>query len=145
MSHSFARGDGSRMPERKAAIITVVWLLSVVVILSLFLFGPLALGAYDRSHPKTLTCEVSSAEATSVSVSSTSLSSTTIPQVDVTTTNCGVLTIRHGVTDDNRDRVAASLKPGDWEFVVGAGSFDLRQLLGLLRVRPEIMSYRMRG
>jgi len=145
VSHSHARGDGFRMSRRKGAVISLVWLLSVVVILSVFVFGPLTLSAYDRSHPKMLTCEVSSAEAASASVSSTNLSSTTIPQVDVTTKNCGVLTIQHGITDENRDRVAASLKPGDWEFTVGAGSFDLREILGFLRVRPEIVSYRMIG
>lgn len=145
MSHSLARGDGPRMSKRKATIVTSVWLLSVAVILSMFVFGPITLRAYDRSHPKMLTCEVFSAEATSVSVSSTNLSSTTIPQVDVTTRNCGVLTIQRGITDENRDRVAASLKPGDWEFVVGAGSFDLRGMLGFLRVRPEVVSYRIAG
>jgi len=142
MSHSLALGDGPWMSKRKSATVTLVWLLSVAVILSVFVFGPLALGAFDLSHPKRLTCEVSSVEATSVSVSSTNLSSTTTPQVDVTTKNCGALTIQHGITDENCDRVAASLKPGDWEFVVGAGSFDLREMLGVLRVRPEIMSYR---
>jgi hypothetical protein len=80
-----------------------------------------------------------------VSVSSTNLSSTTNPQVDVTTRNCGLLRTQHGITDENRDRVAASLKPDGWEFVVGAGSFDLRGILDFLRVRPEVVSYRMAG
>ncbi|WP_146242642.1 MULTISPECIES: hypothetical protein [unclassified Curtobacterium] len=143
MSHSLAHGDWPRMSERKVAVMTLGWLLSLAVIFLMFVICPLALRAYDHSHPKTVTCEGSTAEATSVRVSSTNLSSTSIPQVEVTTKSCGVLNIQRGITDENRGRIAASLKPGDWELVVGARSFNFREVLGLLRVQPEIVSYRM--
>lgn len=78
-----------------------------------------------------------------MSVQSTNLSSTRIPRVSVETKDCGFLAVERGVTDGNRDRIAAEIDGRTCEFTVGAGSLRMRAFLGLFRVVPEATSYKV--
>lgn len=78
-----------------------------------------------------------------MSMQSTKLSSTRIPRVSVETKDCGFLAVERGMTDGNRDRIAAEIDGRTCEFTVGAGSLRMRAFLGLFRVVPEATSYKV--
>jgi hypothetical protein len=141
MTHSLDRVGPERMSRRRVVLVFSAWILAVVGVLTVFVFAPTALHAYDRAHSQVIKCDVSRAEPSSVSVQSTNSSSTNLPRVSIKTKNCGEPTFERGVTDGNRDRIAAELDGRTCEFTVGAGSFRLRAFLGVLRVAPEVMSY----
>ncbi|BDZ49533.1 hypothetical protein GCM10025867_17740 [Frondihabitans sucicola] len=129
--------------RRKNRVIAVVVLILVVVVpIGLFVVGPTALGAYDDAHSTSVTCVVTDAKAGVASTRSTKGIGTSQPQVVIQTRECGKLLLQHGVTAENRSHLAASFIRGDrYKFTVGAGSFHLRWLTGLLHVSPVVDRY----
>jgi hypothetical protein len=145
VTHSLDRPGGKKTSRCKAWLSFSASMIALLGVFTIFVFGPLALHAYDRAHPQVIKCDVMHAEATSVNVQSTNLSSTRIPRVAVTTKGCGALAVQRGVTVENRDRIAEEIDGRTCQFVVGVGSFQIRAFLGLFRVVPEVSSYKVVG
>jgi hypothetical protein len=52
MTHSLDRVGPERMSRRRVVLVFSAWILAVVGVLTVFVFGPTALHAHDRSHSR---------------------------------------------------------------------------------------------
>lgn len=91
------------------------------------------LKAYDRSHLINVDCVVSAAKAETGGATSGRGVGTLFDQILVQSPDCGSLTIRRGVTSENKGQIAQRLQEKDrWTFQIGAGSYTLRSVLHAL-------------
>lgn len=140
-SHDAKSRGKSRRRNRLTALLLLV--LVIVVPTGLFFVGPLALGAYDDSHVVPLVCTVTSAQGQSASVVSRTGIGGSSPQVSIRSNDCGTLIVKRGITNANRDQVASQFVRGDrYEFTVGRASLNLRSVLRVIRVAPEVFGFR---
>ncbi|GAA1493546.1 hypothetical protein [Curtobacterium herbarum] len=126
---------GRRRSKRRDRLVAIGILVLVVLVPVLVIFvGPITLKAYDASHRTEVTCEVRSAHTgvgTSRSVNGVGSSSN---QVVIVTSDCGTLTLRWGVTSENKESIADGFAAGTtWKFEVGAGSYKLHPFLDTIR------------
>lgn len=108
-------------------------LVLIVLIALVALVGPFALCRIDAAHRVRIVCSVERAGPFSGgSVTRTGVG-TSFSEIEITTSDCGKLLLRQGVTAENDSKVAAQLKiGGDYRFEVGQGAFALRSVLRLL-------------
>lgn len=98
--------------------------------------------AYDKSHQIKQTCEVRKAKASSGGSTSSRGVGTLFDQVEVDTTDCGPLVLRRGVTEQNKQEIADELNSAARvQFRIGAGSFEWREVLHVLRTPVIVQSY----
>jgi hypothetical protein len=110
-----------------------------------FGFGPSMLGQYDDGHRFDVVCNVRAADANIASSRSAKGVGGSQPQVTFHT-DCGNLLYLDGIDRSNMERTAAAVDVGEeYRFRVGAGSFNLREVLKFLRVAPTVYSYRESG
>jgi len=128
--------------SRKNVGVLAAWLCGILLFVAVFLIGPSVLRAYDDAHLITKTCQVTSANPeTSSTVSRTGIGRSN-QQIVIESADCGTLLLRVGVTKENRADVAAELTSGDdYRFIIGEGSWNIRDLLRILRVTPEVQSF----
>ncbi|WP_144766093.1 hypothetical protein [Curtobacterium sp. 9128] len=131
------RREWARRHPRRAllkAVVTLVVVFVPLLAVPAFLFG---LPAYDQAHPRTLDCRVDG-----VAVGITSGRYSHSPYVRFSSPDCGVLLLFHGVTRDNQDDIAAEVEQSDhYRITVGAGTYAMRSVLRVLKLRPEIQHY----
>jgi hypothetical protein len=140
----------SKLPrERKSRarvwgnrVIAVAIVLGVIVIpLLTFTVGPAWLGRYDESHRIKVTCKVDSADANIASSRSAKGAGGSQPQVTFHT-DCGNLIYADGVDRSNMKRIAESVESNAlYRFEVGAGTFNLRMGLKVVKVAPTVYGY----
>lgn len=112
-------------------------------LVTLLVFPGLFIGtAYDAAHREQVTCTVTAAEAITVSSRSTKGIGSSRPGVGVETSDCGRLTVTHGITRDNREDIARELNrtEGPHTFTVGGGSFWLRKNTPITVPSPTVYS-----
>ncbi len=110
-------------------------LLSMLLIVGVFLAtlltfpGLSVANAYDAAHQEQVTCTVTAAEAVTVSSRSVRGIGSSRAGVGIETSDCGRLTLTHGVSNDDRDDIARALNrsKGPHSFTVGGGSFWWRE------------------
>ena len=142
-----APAGATRVPKSRARIrrerlsaVAVLFLVIGVPVIA-FGFGPSILGWYDDGHRIEVVCKVRSAEASIASSRSAKGAGGSEPQVAFHT-DCGNLLYLEGVDRSNMKRTASIVTAGvDYRFEVGAGSYNLRSGLKLLKVVPTIYSY----
>jgi hypothetical protein len=132
-----SRADVRR--ERSSAVAILFLVIGVPVIA--FGFGPSVLGYYDDGHRIDVVCSVRAADANIASSRSAKGAGGSQPQVTFHT-SCGNLLYLDGVDRSNMERIAAAVDVGgEYKFIVGAGSFNLRKALKFLKVAPTAYSY----
>ncbi|MBF4584525.1 hypothetical protein [Curtobacterium sp. VKM Ac-2887] len=125
--------------ERLSAVAILLLVIGVPVIV--FGFGPSILRWYDDGHRIEVVCNVQSAEANISSSRSAKGAGGSESQVTFHT-DCGNLLYLNGVDRSNMKRIAAAVKAGeDYRFQVGAGSYNLRSGLKIVKVAPTIYKY----
>lgn len=143
MKHKTDTGLPAANPKRsrKNVAVLAAWLCGILLFVALFLIGPSVLRAYDDAHPMTKTCQVTSANPeTSSTVSRTGIGGSN-QQIVIESGDCGTLLLRMGVTEENRADLTAELTSGDdYHFIIGEGSWNIRGLLRILGVTPEVQS-----
>jgi len=142
-----APAGATRLPKSRARIrrerlsAVAVLFLAIGVPVIAFGFGPSILGWYDDGHRIEVACKVRSAEASIASSRSAKGAGGSEPQVAFHT-DCGNLLYLEGVDRSNMKRIASMVTAGaNYRFEVGAGSYNLRSGLKLLKVAPTIYSY----
>jgi len=119
--------------------------LTVVLVPVLFMGCLIGLGWYDKAHPVTVQCTLTSAEAITITSSSRTVH-TSSAAVVIETKPCGRMLIKRGIGFDNNKAVAAKLKPGaTYAIEVGSGTYNMREFLGALKMRPEVFTYHRVG
>ncbi|MFJ3029773.1 hypothetical protein ACIPEQ_13100 [Curtobacterium sp. NPDC087080] len=105
----------------------------IVVIALIALVGPFALSRIDAAHRVQIICFVNAAEPLKGgSVTRTGLG-TSFNEIEITTSDCGELLLREGVTADNASELAGQLKSGgNYRFETGEGSYAIRSVLRLI-------------
>lgn len=132
-----------RAPKRKQAV--TFWLLIALVVLLFVgvvavIAGPLALNSYDKSHLTSIECAVSSVDAGNSGVSAKGAATTS--EILVSTQDCGTLSLQWGVTKENREAMAAELRPGvRYAFDIGEGTQRLRGLLDVVHLTPSVYGF----
>lgn len=128
-------GPTSRSPKNRNKL--VFGLLGAALVFTIVAFTwNQGLKAYDRSHLISVTCVVTSAKAGTGGSTSTRGVGTRFDQVVIDSPDCGPLTMRRGVTRENKQQLAQRLaRQEQWSFRVGAGSYELRSVLHLLGER----------
>lgn len=128
-----------RRRERLSAVAILFLVIGIPVIV--FGFGPSILGWYDDGHRIEVVCNVRAAEASISSSRSAKGAGGSEPQVAFNT-DCGNLLYLDGIDRTNMKQVASTIDAGeDYRFEVGAGSYNLRSVLGVLKVAPTIYRY----
>lgn len=123
---------------KKKRIVVISWVGIVVLVLAFFGIGPLILDAYDRQHPLTRTCQVTSAEAGSSSTVSRTGVGSSSEQVVIESNDCGELLLREGFDKGNSPEIANTFESGrQYDFILGGGSVRLRGLLDLFGLSIE--------
>jgi uncharacterized membrane protein len=137
-------GGKLRRSKRRARLVAIGILVVVVLIPVLVIFvGPITLKAYDAFHRVEATCEVRSARTGVGSSHSVRGIGSSTNQVVVETAGCGTLTLRWGVTRDNKESIADGFTPGTtWVFDVGAGSYRLHPFLNTIRQAVFVKDFR---
>ena len=116
-----------RAKNRAQAIAILVVLAAIGITL---VFGPFALRSYDKGHPSSVQCTVTSAQGTTGSFRSSRGAGGSFDQVVILTENCGKLVLRQGVTASNKAALAAQIAgKSEQVFIVGAASKRLRGVL----------------
>jgi len=132
----------TKKPKRLLAILVLV--LVVVVPVLLFFIGPLALLAHDDGHRTTVQCDVQGSRVGTTSAKSLKGAGASGTQVVVTTSNCGLILLRDGITSANAEDVAKRLNPGRVaEFDLGDWTYELRGMLAVFGISPAAYSYRL--
>lgn len=105
----------------------------IVVIALVALVGPFALSRIDAAHRVQIICSVEAAEPLrGGSVTRTGLG-TSFDEIEITTSDCGKLLLRQGVTAENASKLAGQLKSGgNYRFEAGQGSYAIRSVLRLI-------------
>ncbi|MCY1718683.1 hypothetical protein OVA26_17235 [Microbacterium sp. SL62] len=129
--------------KRKRPVVGITILLLVVVIPTLLFFViPLGIKAYDDAHHLVISCDVRSASRESESSGSFKGGGGSGPQVVVVSEECGKILLQDGVNSFNADRVASEISSTKRvRFTVGAGSYDLREVLATFGVSPAAYTY----
>jgi hypothetical protein len=137
-------GTNSRRSKLRDRLVAVGILVLVVLVPVLVIFvGPVTLKAYDASHRTEVTCEVRSARTGAGSSRSVKGVGSSSNQVVIETSDCGTLTLRWGVTADNKQSIADGFAPGTtWKLEVGAGSYQLHPLLNDIRQAVFVTEFR---
>ena len=100
----------------------------------------LVIPSYNKNNPAEIECTVTSAEGGLESASARGAVSWW--SVTIHTSDCGTLSMSSGITEANRDSVAASLEPGE-KYVFSIGSLT-KAALGayrMLGVQPEVYAF----
>jgi len=114
---------------------------AVVVIVGVVFIGPAVVRSYDADHRTTITCDVTAAEGEMQSSSSRGIGGP-IPQVVISTRDCGRLLLRDGVTRSNNEQIAARLSPpGEYRIEVGTASWNIRGVLHAIRRDPSAYGF----
>jgi hypothetical protein len=122
-----------------------IGILVLVVLVPVFVIfvGPITLKAYDASHRTEVTCEVRSGHTGVESSRSVRGVGPSSNQVVIETSDCGTLTLRWGVTADNKESIAEGFAAGTtWKFEVGAGSYQLHPFLNTIRQAVFVKEFR---
>jgi hypothetical protein len=113
----------------------------MMVIVGVVFVGPAVVQSYDADHKTTITCQVTSAEGEMQSTSSRGIGGP-IAQVVISTSDCGRLLLRDGVTRANNEQIAARLAPpGEYRIEVGTASWNIRGLLHAIRRDPSAFGF----
>jgi len=126
---------GRRRSKRRDRLVAIgILVLVVLVPVLVFFVGPITLKAYDASHRTVVACEVRSAHTGVGSSRSVNGAGSSSNQVVIETSDCGTLTLRWGVTSENKESIADGFAAGTtWKFEVGAGSYKLHPFLNNIR------------
>jgi hypothetical protein len=112
-----------------------------LAIVGVVFVGPAVISSYDADHRTTITCDVTASEGMMQSSSSRGIGGP-IAQVVITTSDCGRLLLRDGVTRSNNEGIAARLSPpGEYRIEVGTASWNVRGLLHALRRDPTAYGF----
>jgi len=125
-----------------------VLILLLVIVLPTAVFGvvPWAMGTYDSSHHHTIECSVTKVYAESTSTRSGRGVGASGRQIVFATSDCGGhILLTNGVYWDNVKELAASLKPGRYEFTVGDSEWKLAPIYKVFRVSPSAQKYSYLG
>jgi len=135
---------GRRRSKRRDRLVAIGILVLVVLVPVLVIFvGPITLKAYDASHRTVVICEVRSAHTGVGSSRSVNGVGSSSNQVGIETSDCGTLTLRWGVTADNKESIAQGFAAGTtWKFEVGAGSYQLHPFLNTIRQAVFVKEFR---
>jgi hypothetical protein len=133
-----------RRSKRRDRLVAIGILVLVVLVPVLVIFvGPITLKAYDASHRTEVSCEVRSAHTGVGSSRSVKGVGSSSNQVVIETSDCGTLTLRWGVTADNKESIAEGFAAGTtWKFEVGAGSYQLHPFLNTIRQAVFVKEFR---
>jgi hypothetical protein len=137
-------GAKPRRSQRRDRLVAIGILVLVVLVPVLVIFvGPITLKAYDASHRVEVSCGVLSARTGAGSSHSVRGIGSSTNQVVIETSDCGTLTLRWGVTRDNKEPIADGFAPGTtWKFDVGAGSYRLYPFLNTIRQAVFVKDFR---
>jgi hypothetical protein len=92
--------------------------------------------AYDETHRVSIECTVMGAEGGLGSGGGT------WSRVQISTSDCGTLTLTWGITESNRDAVASELAGGGrFAFQIGATTQSTWKLHEMLRITPMVSSF----
>ena len=146
MSNS-SQSDASGLPDGKSpkqlrkdrwifwGIVTLVPALGLLVG-----GGPWFIGIYDEGNRTRIDCTVTDAKGGVSSASSRGAASWS--QVLIESSDCGKLTYSSGVTESNRDEIAAELaKGGIYSFEIGEATNSLRWLTDATGTIPKVWSF----
>jgi len=135
-----AMSQGARRKRAKNRAQAIVILIALAAIGITLVFGPFALRFYDKGHPSTVQCTVSSAEGAIGSFSSPRGAGGSFDQVEILTENCGKLVLRQGVTANNKAALAADLESkSEQVFIIGEASKRLRGVFQALNQSVIVM------
>lgn len=96
--------------------------------------------SYNKNNPAEIECTVTSAEGGLESASARGAVSWW--SVTIHTSDCGTLSLTSGITEANRDSVAASLEPGEkYVFSIGSLTKATRDAFEMLNIRPEVYAF----
>ncbi|MDB6426706.1 hypothetical protein [Curtobacterium sp. 20TX0008] len=105
----------------------------VVVVASVALVGPFALSWIDAAIRVQIICSVEAAEPLKGGSVTRAGSGTSFNEIEITTSDCGKLLLRRGVTAENASELAGQLMSGgNYRFEAGQGSYAIRSVLRLI-------------
>ncbi|QWC10446.1 hypothetical protein KKR91_01965 [Arthrobacter jiangjiafuii] len=114
---------------------------TLVVFLLLVTVFPLTLGAYDDSHRDRIECNVT--DAIAEDDNPRGRRSWATPDVMISTSDCGTLSLVHGSGKTANDAMAEELaQGGKFEFEMGAATRALQGFFDSVGMKPEVLSYR---
>jgi len=117
-----------------------------VLPLAIFVIIPSSMGAYDKTHHRTMECEVKDIYSESTRTGSAKGAGASGRHIIFDTKNCrGHLILQKGVYWDNVDELVKSLKPGRYKITVGESEWKLAPLYKILKVVPTIQEYKYLG
>ena len=135
-----AMSQGAKRKRTENRVQAVAILIALAAIGITLVFGPFALRSYDKGHPSTLQCTVTSAEGAIGSFRSSRGAGGSFDQVEIVTENCGKLVLRQGVTSDNKAALAARIESrSEQVFTIGGASKSLRGVLQALNQSVIVM------
>jgi len=124
---------------RSKRIIFFSWLLGMLLIFTTIFVAPVALKAYDATHPLVVKCRIAEASAGDGSSRSVRGIGASFNQVRLDSPDCGTVYIRRGVSADNAADIAAEFQSGrSHALKFGAASYRLRELLRSLHQAVEV-------
>lgn len=137
-------GAARRRPtcaERRAWLRFGAGVATLLCLVGVLFVGPAVVRSSDAAHRTTITCHVTAAEGEVRSTHSRGITRTT-PQVVVSTSDCGELLVREGVTRTNTEQIATRFHPlGRYRIEVGAASWHIRHLLQAIRRDPLVYGF----
>ena len=144
---NFSEGHANGLPGGKSAEQLrkdrwVFWgIVSLVPVLGLIVVGgPWAIGKYDEGHRTRIECTVTDANGGVSSASARGAASWS--QVLIESSDCGTLTLSSGITESNRDEIAAELAQGGlYTFEIGEATNSLRWLTDVTGTIPKVWSF----
>lgn len=127
----------------KDRIQAVGFLLLVIVLpLAIFVIIPSSMGAYDRTHHRTMECTVEKIYSESTSTRSGKGIGASGRHIIFKTSDCrGHLILEKGVYWDNVKELTKSLKPGRYRITVGEAEWNLTPFYRVFKVSPTIQKY----
>ena len=139
---STASGDLPKKPPRSLISNLVFW--GSVSTLAVFLLSvtvvPWAIGAYDDSHRDRIECNVTDATGGTYSPAGRTVGSR--PDLTISTSDCGRLSLLHGFDQATNDAMAEELaQGGKFEFEIGKATWALQGLFHAVGMNPTVFSY----
>lgn len=141
------RRDISRHPSGKSAkqlrkdrwVLFVLGCALLLIPIAIFVVPPVS-DAYDETHRVAIECTVTGAEGGVASGGNRGGASWS--RVQISTSDCGTLTLTRDITESNRDAVAADLSGGGrYSFQIGATTQATWKLYEVLGVTPMVYSF----
>lgn len=112
---------------------------ALLVPIVIFVVPPLS-DAYDETHRVAIECTVTGAEGGVASGGNRGGASWS--RVQISTSDCGTLTLTRDITESNRDAVAATLSGGGrYSFQIGATTQATWKLYEVFRITPMVYSF----